>query len=395
MQYLPRSSRFRSRRKGVNFKKLGTIIALAVFLIAALAFVRYYSLYAALKEPAVPAVWRPEGGRVQILLAGRHNNKITACTVLSISAEEGVPVSILRLPAATLLGGLAAADSLAEVYGQMGIEKMIEGVDGLLAGRLPISHYLVYDVQGLAEIVTALEPVKINLPEKFQVRAGDTDYIFGPGDREITGGDIVPLIASDTDFLAASFWAEKSLLVQVVNQLFSFNHISYYVRNMGAVSDAYETDLEPRQLARLRDTLQALEWEDRRYSVLPGRWLVSEDQRFWAGDEGMIEMSLRQIIENIPSYDKAALKVDIFNGNGISGFAGKTADRLRERGYNVGQVGNADTTQVTQVYYQQEYLLAAIEISLLLDTEAVLIQDRYYDSNNPVSVVLGLDLAGR
>ncbi len=397
MQYLPRSSRFRRKRKGVNIKKLGTIITLAVFLILIFACVRYFSLFNALKGSAMPAIWRPDAGeRIQFLLAGRLNNQITACTLLSVPASEDAPVYILRIPPAALLGNATeAADSLAAVYAEQGIEAAVKGLDALLANKLPIDHYVVYDVQGIAEIVSGLEKVKVTLPEGFQVRHENTDYIFAPGENLISADNLIPFIASDSDFGDQAFWAEKSLLVEVFNQLFTLKHISYFVGNMGSISDICETDMSPRQLARLRDSLQALAWEDRSYSILPGRWLVSGEQRFWSCDQKLIEMNLSQIADNIPGYDKSLLTVDIFNGNGVNGFAANIAAKLRDRNFNIGRVDNAETSEFTRIYYQEEYQLAAMEIALFLEVEAVLIQDHYFDSENPVAIILGLDLVGR
>ena len=100
-------------------------------------------------------------------------------------------------------------------------------------------------------------------------------------------------------------------------------------------------------------------------------------------------------MDNIPGYDRAKLIVDLFNGNGVNGFAASTANNLKARNYIIGKVGNANTSEQTCIYYQEEYKLAAVEIAAFLDVEAVFIQDKYMDSDNPVAVILGLDLVGR
>lgn len=396
VQYLPRSSRFGRKGKGVNFKRLGLIVFLAVFLIGILACVRYYSLFAALKGSAAPAFWRPDSGeRQQLFLAGRYNNRLTACTLISIPANPQQPVYVIRIPPSTLLEADPEAISFEEAYARESLEAALQGLEALLANRLPVSHYLIYDVQGIGEILTSLESVKIELPQGFQVRTGNTDYIFPGGETTVTLDSYLPLLAAESAFEDKVFWAEKSLLVEVFNQLFSLKHISYFVRNLGSITDGYDTDLTSRQLGRFRDTLQALTWEELNYLVLPGRWLARGEQRYWSSEEKGIALCLNQVIDNIPGYDKFQLIVDVFNGNGVSGFAARTADKLREINFTVGQVGNADTTEITRIYYREEYLLAAMEISMHLDVDAVLIQDRYRDSDNPIALVLGLDMAGR
>ena len=396
VQYLPRASRLGRKRKGVTLKKLGTIITLAVFLVLIFACIRYFSLFQTLKGSDMPAIWRPgKGERTQFLIAGRLENQITSCTLLSVPAEEGAPVYILRIPPASLLDNSSQVNSLTAVFSEQGIEAGVRGIDTLLGNKLPIDHFVIYDIQGLAEIVAILENVMVELPEGFQVTHNNTDYIFSSGENIISADNLIPFIASENGFGDASFWAEKSLLVEVFNNLFSLKHISDFISNMGSIAESYETDMPPRQLAKFRDTLQALTWEERSYIILPGQWLTSQDQIYWSCDQRAIEATVSQIMDNIPGYDRAKLIVDLFNGNGVNGFAASTANSLKARNYIIGKVGNANISEQTCIYYQEEYKLAAVEIAAFLDVEAVFIQDKYMDSDNPVAVILGLDLVGR
>lgn len=397
MQYLPRSSRYRRKSKKFSLKKLGTILTLAVFLILLFFSVRYFSLFQALKGSADPAIWRPDTHeRVQFLLAGRHNNEITSCTLLSVPASKDSPVHILRIPPATLLKGEADAnDSLSAVHAAQGIKATIKGIESLFSKKMSIDHYVVYDVQKIKDIVSEISGVTVTLPEEFLVSTDESDYIFKPGPNEIPVGQVIPFITSGNESRDIEFWAEKSLLVEVFNQLFTLNHISYFVTNMGSIAESFDSDMPPRELAKFRDSLQAITWEDRNYSLLPGSWLVSGEQRYWSCDQQLLEMKISQIVNNIPSYDKSLLVVDLFNGNGVAGFAADTATLLRSRMFNIGRVDNAEPSELTRIYYQEEYHLAAVEIALILEVEAVLIQDIYLDSESPVAVILGQDLKGR
>lgn len=394
MQYLPRSSRIGRRQKSFSFKRLGTILVLAVFLVIIVLCVRYYTLYLALKAPATPTIWRPEGAeRAQFLLAGSLDNRVFSCTLLSIGPAEDSPVFILSIPAETLLGDDDA--SFASVCAQSGIEEAIARLNSALGNALPVTHYVHYDLEGLASIVAVLETVAVDIPEGFQGSSGATDYLFAPGQVSITTANMAPFLTSKDAEADIAFWAEKSLLVAVFNELFTLNNIGFYVRNAGSISDCYQSDLVPRQLAKFRNTLQALAWDEREFATLPGRWIGSGSSQYWEPNPGLIDIRLRQIIGNIPDYDKSQLIIDVFNGNGVSGFAGSAATALKEQGFNVGVVDNAEIFSRTHIYYQEEYLLAAMEISHLLDIDAALIQDRYSGSENPVAIILGQDLIGR
>jgi len=360
------------------------------------ACIRYFSLFNTLRGSDSPTVWRPEkGDRTQLLLIGKLD-EVIQCSLLSIPAKVNEPVSVLRIPAETLLSkGEQETQTLADTFAQGNIAEGISRINTLLNSQLPIHHYVVYDVSGVRQILETIEDVNVELPVGFQVHHGETDYVFAPGVNTINSANIVPFIASESAVEAVNFWAEKSLLVEVFNELFSLNHISYLVSNMKTVSGAYQTDMSSKELARFRDTLQAMDWNDTSFHALPGRWLTAEDNRYWSTDQRIVGLMVQQILGEISPYNRDELVVDVFNGNGVNGFAARTATQLQDQQYRVGLVGNADAAETTLIYYQAEYKLAALELAMLLEVEAVLVEDSYESSNNPVAVILGRDLIGR
>src|SRR5690554_2104076 len=87
--YRSRSSRFRRKRKGVNFKRLGTLITLVVFIVMIFVSVRYFTLWKALSGSDTPTLWRPqEGERSQLLLVGGQGSELISATMVSIPAHE-------------------------------------------------------------------------------------------------------------------------------------------------------------------------------------------------------------------------------------------------------------------------------------------------------------------
>ena len=392
MSSMSRSYRFR-RRKRVNYKKIGTLLTILAFVIMLFACIRYFSLYNTLRSSGSPTLWRPDSGRVQLLLVGRLEEMVS-CTVLSIPSGNE-PVHILNVPPLTLAGGDDQVKTIAEIFAQQGVEGTITAIDGLLARELPIDHYVVYDVLAVAEILANLKSVDIQLPAAFQVQYGDTDYVFSEGTNTVSAADAVPILAANSGMDAARFWAEKSLLVEVFNQLFSLQHISYLVTNLSTVSEAYATDMSSRELAQFRDSLQALEWQDLNYLILPGEWVGGEAGKYWSLVPGLVELTVQQIIEDLPAYNREGLIIDVYNANGITGFAAATASQLRKQDYQIGRIANAtEESERTVIYYQPDYRLAAMEIAILLEVDAQLIEGSYGSTDNPVAVLLGRDLNG-
>lgn len=396
VQYPSRSGRFRSRRKKVNIKKVGTLLTLIIFVIMVFASIRYFALFNLLRGSNQPSLWRPDKGeRIQLLLVGRLDETVVSSTILSIPAEED-PVYILRLPPQTLLveAGTEKTESLSEIFTDSGVKTGIMSLNRLFGDQLPIHYYVVYDVQALAEVIASIEGVEVELPAGFHVRHQDTDYVFAPGKNLITADNLMPFLASDSSYDLTAFWAEKSLLVAVFNEVFSLKHISYLVSNQRQVSDVYSTNMASRELAKFRDTFQALEWENNLFLILPGRWLTAQGQRYWSAEERLVNLTVQQILESMPPYDRDKLVIDLFNGNGVNGFAAKTASALRSQGFQTGRVSNAPEVDKTQIYYLPDCKFAALELAWLLDIEAVLLEGNYQNSENPVAIILGRDLIG-
>lgn len=392
MSNISRSYRFRKKKK-INMKRIGTLVTLLVFILMIFACMRYFSLYNTLRGSDSASVWRPdESERLQLLLMGKLDDIVT-CTLLSIPGDNEA-IHVLGISPRTLVSTDGQTRSLADIFEEDGVEGGISALDNLLRGKLPIHHYIIYDVLGVAEILETIKEVDVELSAGFQVHHGDTDYVFAPGEKKINADNIVPFIACSPTPDSAGFWAEKSLLVGVFNQLFSFNHISYLVTNLGTISESYCSDMSSRELARFRDTLQVLEWDNLNYLTLPGRWLYSGAEKHWSTEEKLMELTVRQILEGLTPYDRDNLIVDLYNGNGINGFAARTASQLGDKGYKIGRVSNAEETTKTLIYYSPGYRLAALEFSSLLAVDADLLEGNYGGSNNPVAIILGRDLSG-
>ena len=48
------------------------------------------------------------------------------------------------------------------------------------------------------------------------------------------------------------------------------------------------------------------------------------------------------------------ISLDVLNGSGVSGLAGKTATTFEELGYEIGEIGNADDVETTELYIQED-----------------------------------------
>jgi hypothetical protein len=57
-----------------------------------------------------------------------------------------------------------------------------------------------------------------------------------------------------------------------------------------------------------------------------------------------------------PPLSREEITLDILNGSGVTGLAGKTATTFEELGYVLGTVGNAESTKENELYIKEESL---------------------------------------
>lgn len=389
-----RYSRYRPRRKR-NLKPVGTMITVAVFLILLFACIRVFTLFGALQGSDSPTLWNPSSSRrTTFLLAGLHNNRLASCTLISIPPTEDGPVYLVAVPPNTLLEQPGGSNVLlAEVFSHQGVDGGIATINELFGGHIEISHYVTYNYEVLPELLSSLKGVELTLDESYNIRYNEVDYVFAQGENSITADEVIPFLSGEE---IAAIYREKDLLVAVFNEVFALSNLGRLIGNLRLVSENYVTDLGTRDLARFRDTLAAIGREHSFAQLLPGRAITAQGEQYWLPEAVTIELMGKQIAQELPGYSRDELIIDVFNGNGVTGFAGRTANELRSQEYKVDVVADAiSLIDKTTIYYQEGFKLAALELALVLDCDPELIQGRYGDYTNPVAIILGRDLVGR
>jgi len=394
-RYRPRSR----RRNGLNYKKIGTMITLVVFVFMIFASVRFFSLFNALRGSDNPAIWRPDSReRTQFLVVGTEGEELRALTLISVPKDSELPVALIKIPPQSLTQGDEVGHPLTKVW-QAGLNSLTVSINQLLGHSLRIDHTFVYDMAGLHELVGALKSVSFTVDEELRVSQGNKDFVFIPGEQNpLTANNINPLLGHGLDDPQnlASITIQNRILVAVFNSLFVTKNIGNLVDNIRLVRKYHSTDMGLSDLSRFRDTLAALDSGNSVNFFLPGHWFSVGGEQLWNTNFIALGLLIRQVTENIPPYNKADLKVDVFNGNGIQGFATRTATILRSHAFEVGRVDNANQiVQKTKIYYLPEFYMAALELGALLGTDPVYIRGSYPGSTSPVVIILGTDLEGR
>ena len=136
---------------------------------------------------------------------------------------------------------------------------------------------------------------------------------------------------------------------------------------------------------------------------VPGRYILQYDMVYegvaWFSEKGVIPLEVNVDVGNVVDKSAAAqTHVMLLNGNGISGSASKISDYLKEQGFKVLGLYNADSYnyEKTVIYYSEENKNKAEQLAILFSSyemeeipSGVFKQE--YNEDAEVAVIVGKD----
>jgi len=135
----------------------------------------------------------------------------------------------------------------------------------------------------------------------------------------------------------------------------------------------------------------------------PGRYILQYDMVYegvaWFSEKGVIPLEVNVDVGNVVDKSVAAqTHVMLLNGNGISGSASKISDYLKDQGFKVLGLYNADSYnyEKTVIYYSKENKNKAEQLAILFSSyemEEILsgVFKQEYDEDAEVAVIVGKD----
>jgi LCP family protein required for cell wall assembly len=226
---------------------------------------------------------------------------------------------------------------------------------------IPIDHYLSVTFGGFRDIVDAVGGVELCLETPISDRDAGID--LPAGCQRLDGGDAlgyvrVRKIDNDLERIRRQQTFLRALAREVASPATMLNPLKIY-RLGDEVGDAITADhrLGPVGLARLGLGARGLAGGD----------LVAETVPSDFGEVGGAQVLLLREAEaealftrfrdgSVFDATEAALRrervrLTVLNGAGVSGLAARTAELLEARGYQIADVGNAETRDHTTVLY--------------------------------------------
>ena len=227
---------------------------------------------------------------------------------------------------------------------------------------IDITFSVILTLENLGKIVDLIEGVDVFIPVPVDVY--QDELVLFPSGLTRLDGDKAKM------YLSYELPGENSDMGVHRRQRFFLS----FLRRLGEknedlknpqVSELYrsfmKTNMNSRIHTRLFDTLSYIEIDRINMQSVGGNLREVSGQTLlfphWDGSliRDIVRQSLVNLIDN--SYDDRTFTVEVLNGTAVTGLAGRTAELLRNFGYNIISIGNADHNN-----YQRTFIVTSSEM---------------------------------
>jgi LCP family protein required for cell wall assembly len=332
-----------------------------------------------------------EAARADTIIVARVDPEAKRVWMLSIPRDTRVEIpehGVNKINAANYLGGPAL---------------MIDTIEGFL--DMPIHHYMAVDFNGFQGIVDAMGGIYVNVEQEIDDwRAASHSPSnrakhIEPGYQLLDGEHALTFVRS-RDFPDADFTRMKhqqEFFKALASQSMRWSNVLKLPGMAREFAKNVSTDVGVGQILSLAQSFRGIDATNVQTATLPGEWRSP----YIVPDTEMKEYLVSQILENGDIEEQpgeedllapADISVAVRNGGGIAGSAAMAAERLRARGFDVREVGNANQfvyEETLVVYTDNEE--AADLVARQLKTERTVPSRGMYSFTTDILVVVGAD----
>lgn len=217
-----------------------------------------------------------------------------------------------------------------------------------LVGIRP-DYYVKTNVEGFVKLVDILGGVEIDVEKnmRYTDRWGGLYINLRKGRQMLDGQKAMQYVRFRHDVMGdiTRIQRQQRFLKALAKQSLSPANLPKLPRTIPAALENVQTDMNVKDIIYLARFASKLDMNQVETETLPGTPEMIGGGSYWIADlektsELVQKLFFSQSVVGLP-------KVEVLNGSGVTGAGRRVADFLRERGYEVTSVGNADTFDYT------------------------------------------------
>jgi len=334
--------------------------------------------------------------RINVLIVGcdeiENYGRADTIVFLSISpkAKDALILSIPRDTRVEIPG--RGMDKINHAYAFGGVKLISETVSLFL--DMPIHFYAVADFIGFVNIIDELGGVEIDVEKEMHYvdKAGGVEINLSPGKQILNGEKSLQYIRFRQDKLGdlGRIKRQQKLALAVIEKMMNFESIAKIPQISEGVNEYIETDIKVQDAIALANLFKGTNQEKFNVETVQGEPVYIKGVSYLEPDVEKV----RQRVKSLAYSENSGMKVEVLNGNAMSGIAHKIAKDLEIQGFEVVNIGNADNFNYEKtkiIVYSKEVNLDNEFKKLFKDCEIV---KEYQTNPNPdLVIILGKDMA--
>lgn len=333
--------------------------------------------------------------RINILIVGcdevKNHGRADTIVLLSISpkAKDALILSIPRDTRVEIPG--RGMDKINHAYAFGGIDLISKTVRSFL--DIPLHFYVVADFEGFVSIIDALGGVEVDVEKEMHYvdKAGGVKIDLYPGKQILDGEKALEYIRFRQDKLGdlGRIKRQQKLAIALVNKIMKYNSVLKIPQLLEEVKDCINTNIELQDVITLANLFSGVSQEKFKFETIQCTPVYIEGISYL---EPNVE-EVRQRINSLLYSQNSGIKVEVLNGNGISGVAHRIAKELELQGFEIVNIGNADNFNYEKtkiVVYSKKVNLDNEFKRLFKDFEIV--KDYQTNTDLDLVIILGRDM---
>ncbi len=333
--------------------------------------------------------------RINILIVGcdeiENNGRADTIVFLSISPKTK-DVLILSIPRDTRVEiPERGMDKINHAYA-FGGEKLISSTVSLFLD-VPIHFYAIADFNGFVNIIDELGGVEIDVEKEMHYvdKAGGLDINLYPGKQILNGEKSLEYIRFRQDKLGdlGRIKRQQKLALAVIEKMMNFNSITRIPQISEEMEGYIETDIKVQDAVALANLFKGINQEEFKIETIQAKPVYIEGISYLEPD---IE-EVRQRVKSLIYSKNSGIKLEVLNGNAMSGVARRIAKDLELQGFEIVNIGNADRFDYDKtkiIVYSKKVNLDNEFKKLFNDFEIV--NENQTNNNLDLVIILGKDM---
>lgn len=286
---------------------------------------------------------------VRILILGEDNTEVKegrglsdTIILASFDLEKG-HVAAISIPRDTRvdLSGYGRYAKINSAYSQGGPVDTARVVSQL-TGVQP-DYYIVTNIEGFKGTVDAVGGVEIDVEKnmRYTDRRGGLYINLKKGVQVLDGDKAMQYVRFRHDAMGdiTRIQRQQKFLKALARKALEPANLPKLPRTIDAVLKNVKTDMSPKDLLHLAKFASELDFDSIEMATYPGTPDTIRGISYWIPDTTKGAEIVRELF--FPPND-ALPTVQVLNGSGVAGAAANVAEALKQKGYDVKSVGNAE-----------------------------------------------------